>query len=110
MRSEGQSADEGHLWAIGNQQAQPSAKAAATVQRQLLPQFYSSLAFTTTTQDTRNRQTSPTSRTVHTHTHAAGGVMVVRMSYISDGTEGHFEGRPWPLLGGHSHYQVQPLD
>ena len=49
-RSEGQSADEGHLWAISNQQAQPSNQGnnGTPSLAELLPQFYSSLAFTTT--------------------------------------------------------------
>ena len=50
VRSEGQSADEGHLWAISNQQAQPSNQGnnGTPSLAELLPQFYSSLAFTTT--------------------------------------------------------------
>ena len=50
VRSEGQSADEGHLWAISNQQAQPSNQGnnGTPSVTELLPQFYSSLAFTTT--------------------------------------------------------------
>ena len=50
VRSEGQSADEGHLWAISIQQAQPSNQGnnGTPSVTELLPQSYSSLAFTTT--------------------------------------------------------------